>query len=647
MQPFFEYILKLSISLAMVYLFYIIALRRLTFYNCNRWYLLFYSLICFYIPFINLSAIFTGQLENSTVVQVIPVVTFSGAASIESNIQTGSSFPNPSTWIPALLFTGTCILLIRLLIQYFSFLQLKKQATLIHDNGVKIYQVEKNIIPFSMGNSIFLNTSMQNDEGLKEIIRHEFVHVKQKHSIDILFTEILCIINWYNPFAWMIRNAVRQNLEFIADNNVLQHGFDKKEYQYLLLKVIGVSQFSIAPKFNFSSLKKRIVMMNKLKSAKVHLFKFLFALPLLAVLLLAFRESYSSMKTPVKKGATVFNYNDTVPKGSAKTLYPDTLVWVELPKNVKKISVKDRTAIVVLKTGTIEKYNIDNEKEFTAYQKKYGKLPLPPNALSTEEQWKKASGQIAVTGNSPLYIVDGKETTDLKGLNSNDLERIDVLKETPAIAAYGEKGKNGVVLITTKVKPAMAVTGQVKEVAIVPSAKLAAVSKRLSEVVITDVTPAKAVTGVPINLAIKEAFAVKPDVVVTGKQIALAKVVPDNVVVEVKELTPAIALKPVEVVVEGKKLITAVKPVVGEVALKGMPVTTTVNSLQKVVLDGKVATDLLYILDGKEVTKAEINNMKAEMIGSIRILTGKDAEKEYGEKGKGGVIIITTKPPVA
>ena len=125
---------------------------------------------------------------------------------------------------------------------------------------------------------------------MQEIIQHEIVHVKQKHSIDIIWSEILCLFNWFNPFAWLIRKAIRQNLEFIADNKVLDNGVDRKQYQYLLLKVIGSNRFSIAQKFNFSSLKKRIAMMNKLKSTKINLLRFLFVLPLIAVILVSFRN---------------------------------------------------------------------------------------------------------------------------------------------------------------------------------------------------------------------------------------------------------------------------------------------------------------------------------------------------------------------
>jgi beta-lactamase regulating signal transducer with metallopeptidase domain len=95
--------------------------------------------------------------------------------------------------------------------------------------------------------------------------------------------EMLCILNWYNPFAWFIRHNIRQNLEFIADDNVVRSGMDIKAYQYHLLKVVGIPQYRIANQFNFSSLKKRIMMMNRAKTAKIHLVKFLFILPLIAV----------------------------------------------------------------------------------------------------------------------------------------------------------------------------------------------------------------------------------------------------------------------------------------------------------------------------------------------------------------------------
>jgi beta-lactamase regulating signal transducer with metallopeptidase domain len=279
--------------LAVVYLFYQLVLRRLTFYNWNRWYLLVYSLLSFFIPFINISPVLEeNNLANHEVLQLIPSL---GGSALHSTAPEKIAW-SIEDWALLFIATGVVLMITRLVIQQISFRRILRSSRLIIDERVKVYQVDKNIIPFSYGNSIFVNQYQHSAEELKEIIRHEFIHVKQKHTVDILWSECVIVLNWYNPFAWLLRNAIRQNLEFIADHQVLQNGINKKEYQYLLLKVIGVNHFSIAPQFNFNSLKKRIAMMNKIKSAKVHLLKFLFLLPLVATLLLSFREKFIASK---------------------------------------------------------------------------------------------------------------------------------------------------------------------------------------------------------------------------------------------------------------------------------------------------------------------------------------------------------------
>src|SRR5580765_4589780 len=279
MPLLFEFIIKQSICLAIIYLFYWVVLRRLTFYNRNRWYLLGYSILSFFIPFINISSFLQrNEWTDNRLLNIIPVF---------ENYTSDNTAVAPAVrggwdgWdlLFCLLLTGIGLMLVRLFIQLLSLRKMKKASCLVSENKVRVYQVNKPIIPFSFGNSIFINQELHNEDELKKVISHEFVHVRQKHSLDILWAELLCILNWFNPFAWFIRTAIRQNLEFIADSKVLDEGVDKQQYQYLLLKVIGNNHFSIANQFNFSSLKKRIAMMNKMKTAKVQLIKFLFVLP--------------------------------------------------------------------------------------------------------------------------------------------------------------------------------------------------------------------------------------------------------------------------------------------------------------------------------------------------------------------------------
>jgi hypothetical protein len=297
MPVFFLYLLKLSIGICAVYLFYRLLLQRLTFYRYNRWYMLVYPLLCFVIPLIDVAPLISGEAgNNGLVMQYIPVVGHYLPPSGNGIVAAAQGFSIwPMAWLAVL--AGMVLLAGRLLLQWYSFRRMAQKAALISRGDINLYSVGGDMASFSFANAIYLNTTDYTETELAAIVKHEYVHVRQKHTIDIVLAELICIVNWYNPFVWLLRGAIRQNLEFIADSTVLQHGADKKAYQYLLLKVVGVPQFRIANAFNFSSLKKRIVMMNKIKSARVHLFKFLFVLPLVAILLLAFRD-----KAPLGNG---------------------------------------------------------------------------------------------------------------------------------------------------------------------------------------------------------------------------------------------------------------------------------------------------------------------------------------------------------
>jgi hypothetical protein len=379
MSVLITYLLKLSISLALVWLFYQFILRKLTFYNSNRWYLLGYSLLCFFLPFINIGTVVDkGQLNSNSIIQFIPTMEV-----YTNKIEEATVCPEPiwsTSWdkwdfILLLIGMGATILLLRFLIRCFSFLRLKSKATLISGDGMKLYHVNSSIIPFSFGNSIFINRDQHSEEELREIIHHEFIHVKQRHTVDIIWAEILCMLNWYNPFAWLLKADIRQNLEFIADNKVLENGINKKQYQYLLLKVIGNKNFSIAQQFNFSSLKKRIAMMNKNKSARVNLLRFLFMLPLLAVILVSFRKQIGdTLRGPeaIDQIAPLDQVIDTVPSQkipNEKGYYIDVIgVGGECTVVVKDENKKQVARLLLTDWNKKEDY----------YEGLYGKIPPPP-----------------------------------------------------------------------------------------------------------------------------------------------------------------------------------------------------------------------------------------------------------------------------
>lgn len=108
--------------------------------------------------------------------------------------------------------------------------------------------------PFSFFNWIFLNPDNVKEEEISEILTHEMAHVRQRHSIDVIISELVNICCWINPFAWLMKREVRLNLEFLADRRVMDAGFATKSYQYHLLGLTYSHKYGLSNNFNFLTL---------------------------------------------------------------------------------------------------------------------------------------------------------------------------------------------------------------------------------------------------------------------------------------------------------------------------------------------------------------------------------------------------------
>jgi TonB-dependent SusC/RagA subfamily outer membrane receptor len=449
------YLLKLSISLSIVWIFYQLFLRKLTFYNLNRWYLLGYTLLSFFIPLIHLGSLFTAQ--EPTLVQFIPVVGGrSGAFLLPS--ETVSVWDRWDSLL-AVAVLGAVLLLVRSVVRWLSLRRVRRNSRLIVDTGVRIYQVDQPIIPFSFGNDIYINQALHTEKEWEEIILHEYVHIRQRHTVDVLLAELLCILTWYNPFSWLIRYSIRQNLEFIADSQVLKNGFDKKSYQYHLLKVIGEPRYTLANNFNFSSLKKRIIMMNKIRSARVHLVKFLFIVPLMAVLLLAFRDRQGSVGAALPAGVLLMtgDTNILVAPVPPAVPTPASAPFAAVPATAAAFSALPAPAVAApVPAAPVPVAPVPSAPAVPAVPA----APAIPAAPQKDTAVPGNTGEIRalIIGDKDsafgkaLYVVDGIQRPDFKrdSIRPSDISSIYVLKGEEAWRYYGEKGANGVIVITTK-----------------------------------------------------------------------------------------------------------------------------------------------------------------------------------------------------
>jgi hypothetical protein len=273
-------------------------LRKNTFYQLNRVYFLLAMIASLTLPLLNVSDFVSHhqEISHKTIVKIIPDLSFQNQEIIPQNkiVSTPSSPTisiNYRDILQAILLSGSGVLLCKLIVQFLSIFSLLKTSKPLIINQIPVRNLSKNISPFSFFNYIFININKHSEGDLSEILTHEHTHVRQVHSLDVMMAEIFCIIFWVNPLAWVLRKFLKQNLEFLTDQTVLNQGFDSRHYQYNLLKISGLNPIVVSNNFNFSDLKLRIKMMNRERTSKLHLAKYFVIIPLGTMLILAFNIS--------------------------------------------------------------------------------------------------------------------------------------------------------------------------------------------------------------------------------------------------------------------------------------------------------------------------------------------------------------------
>ncbi len=301
MPTLFVFLLKVNIALVVFCLGYYLVLRRLTFYTLNRAYLCVAIIFSTLYPLVNLDGFVQRHQQLTPVQNVILSLKAPAQRIVNPIIQQ----PNYWYWAEALFWAGAALFALRLLMQLASLYKLYKNSKpgKVQEHDVRI--INADISPFSFWQSIYINPENLNPGDLQSIIQHEQVHITEWHTLDILLAEISVIFYWFNPGVWLMKKAVRENIEFITDRKILQKGMDSKAYQYSLLNVsfAPTTSAGITNHFNFSTLKKRIVMMNAKRSSNVNLTRYAFLVPAVMVLLLIFSFSKADL---VKNGKVAY-----------------------------------------------------------------------------------------------------------------------------------------------------------------------------------------------------------------------------------------------------------------------------------------------------------------------------------------------------
>ena len=436
MGTFFVYILKTSICLTGFYLFYRLLLSKETFHRFNRVALQGILLLSLLIPFCEITVPKESEVQQTllTIEQILTLADHVPQTEVEV---LPSSIP---LWLPVLL----CIYLLGIL--FFlgrNLYSLSHMLQLLHggrqeklEKGITLIIHDKNIAPFSWMKYVVISEKDLQENG-KEILIHEMAHVHNRHSIDLLISDICIIFQWFNPTSWLLKQELQNIHEYEADETVIRQGVNAKQYQLLLIKkAVGTRLYSMANSFNHSKLKKRITMMLKEKSSPWARMKYLYVLPVAAITLTAF--AHPEISNELNEISTI-KVNDITSILDAKEVN-NSLTAVD---TAQKIAITESTFRSIQTEDSVQR----KTQHFSLIREKVKatSFPLTIGQITFQDSCTSTIPEIPV-----LFIVNGKEVSvdSAKMLDPNKIETITILRDKYAITQYGEKGKDGVVSIT-------------------------------------------------------------------------------------------------------------------------------------------------------------------------------------------------------
>ena len=479
MENFINYLLESSIILGVLTLFYRFVLHHEPLFKFNRMYLLFSLLLATIIPFIHISFFNDVNTETKGVAYMLENVNVF-AGEVREIVMPVITQHNSFTW---LYLIGTMVLMVRLIIGIVRLGGLSQKATWLKYHGVKIADLPGRFNPFSFFRVIFINRSMYSDDDLDKILVHEMAHVKYRHSFDVLLFEILLIVQWFNPFAWLIKYLLKELHEFQADRSVINKGTSVGSYKNLLLYQATGARLLPVNNLNQSITKKRFKMMTNKTIKNKAFVKTLFAALLMTCVGLFFacdsleEETLPEGELKSAEIGEVYTTAEVMPMfpGGMQELRKYIAKNVKYPVDAQKLGKTGRayiqfvvsdegkvTDVKTIRSAGFDSLDKEAERVITSMPEwtpgmakgKYVNVSYTiPINFALQDKTAGSSNQEKFKPNENILILLNGEKISadkMNALDSESIQSINVLKEENAVSKYGEEGKYGVIEITLK-----------------------------------------------------------------------------------------------------------------------------------------------------------------------------------------------------
>lgn len=681
MHPFLDYILKANLLLIFFGVFYLILLKRETFYQLNRWYFIGSIIVSITAPLVTFT--------KTVFVEPIPVEYY---VSDSENVIINEVVEKPS-------FLETIDLqeIAVYLILFISFLLIIRKiyavAKLYHSikklpglgaSNIKITADNKTVYSFYQWIVVPENFFQWQNHQL--ILDHESIHLNQKHTFDLILIELVAAVFWYNPLVKIMQRAINTNLEFIVDQKMIETT-ESVLYQKNLLQFQMQHEIQFVNSYNASEIKNRILQLNSKKSTNMKKLKFLLATPALVAFFALFQiETVAQVKETIEvqeMEETSFLVRENFTKDDfaklSKKLKDDFGIDFSV-SNLKydnnKIKSLDYTIrnkdlkISTSETATdknIEPFliivNLDGNEPFRV--EKYSAKPtyaytvdneLEPNFVITDDEWKDYSWVNKISKNQRIiYVINGTKSS--KGaaltLNPKDILSINVHRDKKTKDKFREDVDNVVIIKTKKIKD---VTDRDKDLELLLSDRKAFDRIAAKYPIYVDgilLTKKQLKNFDPKTIRSMYVDENTTEIKLTTRksetETFFFKIEDDNdqsannkthssIFINGKESTEEELKNHINKINQQKRnsLSSSNKIQIQKVNHKDTHVTIK-------GIGSSTNDKIVYIVDGKEINPGDFRKIHPGDIERIDVLKDKKAIEKYGDKAKDGVLLITTK----
>ncbi|MHA8078638.1 M56 family metallopeptidase [Aquirufa antheringensis] len=456
----FIYLLKSMILSGIFFGYYTLFLKNTIYHAYNRFYLLASMALSLVIPFFKLSSFTVSEEQAAGAKQVLIYLTQLPASQVQQE---------SISWEILVIMGISALFVGYLAYSILKVFRLKAVSAKKQMGDFTFIETDLDEAPFSFFSNLFWKKSISmEDESGRKILQHELAHIREKHSWDRLFSQLICSIFWMNPFNWIMQKELQNIHEFIADRDAVGTGEVDAFAKMLLQTYYGNHFLNPSHSFYYSSIKRRIIMLTTSNTPKYAYLRKVAVLPLVAISLVLFSIQLSAQETKAKKAKT----QSTAAKEQKQAALDQELAALDQklasldqqraaldekramldqgiitpPTPPSPPAPPSRTKSITVDTDSMVIKGNRNGKDVTFTVNGSNK------SISLKDQsntvFKPSSGQ----KEKPLIVIDGVITSEinLNDLNPNNIQSMNVLKGEKATAKYAEKGANGVVEITTK-----------------------------------------------------------------------------------------------------------------------------------------------------------------------------------------------------